>query len=54
MLPVCLEWREELATRLFFGLAGAALLLFNSMLTTARLSESLDDAIRTAVEASAC
>lgn len=43
------EWREDVATRLFFGVAGAVLLLFNSMLTTARLSESLDESINTAL-----
>ena len=42
-------WREDVATRLFFGVAGAVLLLFNSMLTTARLSESLDESINTAL-----
>jgi hypothetical protein len=44
------EWREEVGTRLFFGVAGAILLLFNSVLTTSRLSDSLDEAIRTAME----
>ena len=44
-------WREELATKLFFGVAGAALLVFNSLLTTSRLSESLGATILAAMGA---
>ena len=43
------EWREEVTTRLFFGVVSVLLLAFNSVLTTTRLSDSLD-AIRVALE----